>query len=109
LAAFLRDLKEALQTFQQDNVMMIIGGDFNESNRNLGLHYILATELGLQYIWDQQEIPETHWRGSQCIDHIYMSQEMMECINTMEYLDYPKELYTDHCPIEILLDLSSLE
>jgi hypothetical protein len=50
LAAFFRDLKEALQTFQQNNVMIIIGGDFNESNKILGLHYILATELGLQYI-----------------------------------------------------------
>ena len=58
--------------------MIIVGGDFNESNKNLGLHYMLATELGLQDIWDQQEATETHRRGSQCIDHIYMSQEMME-------------------------------
>ena len=76
--AMLRDLKETLQTLQRDNVMIIVGGDFNESNKNLGLHYMLATELGLQDIWDQQEAPETHRRGSQCIDHIYMSQEMME-------------------------------
>jgi exonuclease III len=81
----LRDLKETLQTLQRDNVMIIIGGDFNESNKNLRLHYMLATEL--QDIWDQQEALETHRRGSQCIDHIYMSQEIMECVNTMKYLD----------------------
>jgi hypothetical protein len=106
--AMLRDLKETLQTLQQDNVMIIIGGNFNESNKNLGLHYMLATELGLQDIWDQQESPESHRRGSQCIDHIYMSQEMMECVNTMEYLDYPKEYYTDHRPMKVSLDLNSL-
>jgi hypothetical protein len=48
----LRDLKVTLQTPQQDNVMIIVGGDFNESNKNLGLHYMLATELGLQDIWE---------------------------------------------------------
>jgi hypothetical protein len=57
---------------------------------------MLATEFGLQDIWDQQEAPETHWRRSQCINHIYMSQEMFECVSTMEYLDYPKEYCTDH-------------
>jgi hypothetical protein len=34
--AMLRDLKEAVQTLQHDNVMIIIGGDFNESTKNLG-------------------------------------------------------------------------
>jgi hypothetical protein len=69
---------------------------------------MLATELGSQGIWDQQEAHETHQRGSQCIDHIYMSQEMMKCVNTMEYLDYPKGYYTDHCPMKVSLDLNSL-
>jgi hypothetical protein len=50
--AMLRDPKVALQTPQQNNVMIIVGGDFNESNKNLGLHYMLATELELQDIWE---------------------------------------------------------
>jgi hypothetical protein len=33
---------------------------------------------------------------------------MMECVKTMEYLDNPKEYYTDHCPIKVSLDLNSL-
>jgi hypothetical protein len=53
---------------------------------------MLAKELGLQDIWYQHEAPEKHWRVSQCIDHIYMSQEMMVCINTMEYLDCPMKI-----------------
>jgi hypothetical protein len=80
--------------------MTIVGGDFNESNKNLGLHYMLATELSLQGIWDQQEPPETHRRGcSAC---------MMECVNTMECRDYPTEFYTDHRPMKIPLDFTSL-
>jgi hypothetical protein len=103
----LRELKEALQTLQHDNAMITIGSDFNECNKILGLHYMLATELDVQDIWDQQDAPETHWRGSQCIDHVYMYQEMMECVNTLEYLEYPKKCYTDHCPMMISFDLSS--
>jgi hypothetical protein len=86
----LRDLKEAHQTLQHDNNMITIDSDFNECNKILGLHYMLATELAVQDIWDQQDAPETHWRGSECIDHVYMYQEMMECVNTLEYLENPK-------------------
>jgi hypothetical protein len=32
---------------------------------------------------------------------------MMECINTLEYLEYPKKCYTDHCAMMIPFDLSS--
>jgi hypothetical protein len=69
---------------------------------------MLSTELGLMDIFDQSDTPETQRRGSQCIDHVYMTDIMLECVNSMEYLDFPEEYYTDHRPIKISLNLRIL-
>ena len=106
--AMIKDLKQALENLQKDNILIIIGGDFNESDKKAGLHYMLSTELGLKDIFDQSDTPETHRRGSQCIDHVYMTDTMTECIESKEYLDFPKEYYTDHRPMKISLNLRIL-
>jgi hypothetical protein len=40
---------------QQGNPMITIGRDINETNKSLGFHYMLATEVDLSGIWDQRE------------------------------------------------------
>ena len=37
-----------------------------------------------------------------------MTDTMIKCIKSMEYLDFPKEYYTDHRPMKISLNLRIL-
>ena len=46
--AILKDLKQELENLKKDNILIILGGDFNESDKKAGLHYMLLTELGLK-------------------------------------------------------------
>jgi hypothetical protein len=53
-------------------------------------------KLGLYDAWDSTIAPESHRRGSICIDHIYVSTERSECVQKMEYFDFPSKYYTDY-------------
>ena len=106
--ATIRDLKEEIQELQKDNTLVVIGGDFNDGDKTLGLHYMMSSEVGLHDAWELQNGPQTFRRGSECIDHVYMSHELKECVQSMEYLEYPSEFYTDHRPIQLKLNMRLL-
>ena len=107
--AMQRDLKDELQELKENNILVIIGGDFNDGDKTSGLHYMMSSEMGLHDAWELQNGPQTFRRGSECIDHIYMSQELKECVQSMEYLEYPSEFYTDHKPIQLKINMRSLQ
>ena len=68
---------------------MIIGGDFNNGDKMSGLYYIMLSEIGLHDVWESQDAPQTLRRGSECIDHLYISHELKECVQSLD-------IYTCH-------------
>jgi CRISPR/Cas system CSM-associated protein Csm5 (group 7 of RAMP superfamily) len=96
------DIKEAIQELKNENILIIIGGDYNDGNKSQGLHYTLSIKLGLEDAWGSQPAPSTHIRGTECIDHVYLSPDLHKCIQTADYLPFPKAYSTDHRPIKSL-------
>jgi hypothetical protein len=102
------DIKEIIQQLQKENVLIIVGGDFNDSNKLKGLHYVLSTELGLQDAWGSQTAPNTYIRGTECIDYVYVSHKLLQCIQVVNYLPFPTAYSTDHRPIHLQLNVKTL-
>jgi exonuclease III len=86
--ALYTDIKETLQNLQKENVLIITGGDFNDSNKFKGLHHVLSAELGLQDAWGSQPAPGKFIRGTECIDHVYVSHDLHQCIQSVNYLPF---------------------
>jgi hypothetical protein len=101
------DIKEAIQELKNKNILIIIGGDFNDGNKSKRLLYTLSIKLGLEDAWGSQPAPSTYIRGTECIDHVYLSPDLHKCIQTVDYLPFPKAYSTDHRPIQLQLYIKS--
>jgi hypothetical protein len=61
------DIKETLKNLQKENVLIIIGGNFNDSNKLKGLHHVLSIELGLHNPLQAHTLEElSAWTTSTC-------------------------------------------
>jgi hypothetical protein len=54
------DLRKALHIDIKETLLIIIDGDFNDSNTSRGLHYMLSIKFGLQDSWGSQTAPRTY-------------------------------------------------
>lgn len=84
----LLNLSSGRKTLQQHDVMIIIGGDSIDFYKTSGLPQMLSAELGLQDVWDYQDAPETHRRGSQCIYQSQVFHKVANFVKTREYLEF---------------------
>ena len=71
--AMATDLKEEINKPRKESILKILGGYFNDES---GLQDVLALEIELHIAWKSHEAPQTLRRGSECIDHIYVSHEL---------------------------------
>ena len=64
---------------------------------------MLASEFALQDTWESHNAPQILIRGSECINQVYVSRELTKYENLRD----PKELHTDHKPIQLKLKMKS--
>jgi hypothetical protein len=70
------DPRKALHIDITENMLIIIGGNFNDSDKSKELHYALLIKLGLQDACGSLSAPSTYVRGTKCINHVYLSPDL---------------------------------
>jgi hypothetical protein len=58
--------------------------------------------------WTSQPTPSTYVRGTECMDYIYVSHDLLQCIQSVNYLPFPTAYSTDHRPIQLPFNMKSL-
>jgi hypothetical protein len=69
---------------------------------------VLSIELGLQDAWGSQPALSTYVRGTECIDYVYVSHDLLQCIQSVDYLPFPIAYSTDHRPIQLQFNVKPL-
>ena len=108
--AFMKDLKRLLKTLKNQSHDLIVGGDWNDAILNTRSKLLsLCTELGLVDPWlhfhPNHDKFATHERGSDRIDSIFVSQPLLQTIETISYSPVGMIHNNDHRTI--LLQLST--
>jgi hypothetical protein len=69
---------------------------------------VLSAEFGLQDAWGSKPAPGTYVRGTECIDHVYVSHDLLQCIQSVNYLPFPTAYSTDHKLIQLQFNMKPL-
>jgi hypothetical protein len=107
--AFHEDLVSIINTLRDQNIEIIVSGDFNSYNRKKGILLDLEVQCGLVNVCNEENTPTTYKQGTKCLDHTYVSPDILPAITELTYMDYPIEFYTDHRPIKLSIDMTNLQ
>ena len=109
---FMLDLEIMLQKLIQQDHMIILGGDFNQSLQDYNQEMLrLADKFNLQEVMAQvheEDLPSTYTRGHKCIDYVFVSSSITDSVERAGYLAYGEFLSSDHRGLFIDLHTDSL-
>ena len=105
LEAFEEDLLKQLEPLHKKGDRLILAGDFNCNMRNETM-LKLQQKLSLTDVMAEsmEQTTPTREHGSSTIDHILISNQLMQAVTRAEYLPFKYGIFTDHRAL--IMDLS---
>ena len=107
IAAHREDLFQLIDGLRNHNIEILLAGDFNEHDMNKGTLYELCRH-GLIPI-NNVKPRESYQRGKTCLDHMFATSKLIQNIDDVKYNQYPSTFDTDHRPMEVTLNFSTLK
>jgi endonuclease/exonuclease/phosphatase family metal-dependent hydrolase len=103
LEAYREDVSTLIDKLQQESTELLLAGDFNEHDMTKGTLFELCQKglIPLQGISPEA----TYQRGKTCIDHMFVTPGLFHKIQDTKYHPYPSDFDSDHCPMEITLQV----
>jgi hypothetical protein len=106
---FREDLIHLLQTLKEEGYEIILGGDFNEKQSNDNIISNITDKMNMKELlrkFGKHDIA-TYIRGSNQIDKIFCTKNLLEEITNAELLGFETPVSSDHQPIEITLKIQN--
>ena len=107
----MRDIGEFITKKHEDNYLVLLLLDGNTDLKSSEMKSF-CVDMGMKFVipdgMNEESMPRTHQRGSQCIDYTIVSVELEEYINASGYLPFHSMGLSDHRPIFVDLDYELL-
>ena len=105
ITAHRKDLMSLIDSLREEQIEILLGGDLNEHDEHKGTLLELSNHGMIQLNTDLPR--ESYLRGQTCIDHMFVTYNLLQKLQDVRYLQYPTEYDTDHRPMSITLNVTN--